>query len=72
MAVLILGCFAVQFSVACLPGLDSLVNALHAGLHMKAILISKPYCSMRALRCHCVKARTSVGPLQVWKCSRSL
>ena len=48
MAVLILGCFAVQFSLACLPGLDSLVKALHAGLHVKAILVSTPSCSMRA------------------------
>lgn len=37
MAVLTLGCFAVQFSLVCLPGLDSLVKVLHAGLHVKAM-----------------------------------
>ena len=48
MAVLTLACFAVQFSVACLPGLDSFVKGLHAGLLVKAILVSKPSCSVRA------------------------
>jgi hypothetical protein len=38
----------MRLSLVCLPGLDGLVKALHAGLHVKAILISNPSCSMRA------------------------
>ena len=47
MAVLILGCFAVQFSLVCLPGLGSPVQPLHTGLHVKAVVNHFAACVMQ-------------------------